>query len=221
MRITHEDARTLIEFSLDDSISPEKQAILADHLAACNSCQTHAREVKDVESVLRLSMKKHWTVKPLPLSLDVIRGRASKRNFKGPILATRLAMLGMFFAVIALSIWQFSKPDQRESVTIPVVILPNPTPSLQTTSTNDSTQECQNTVYKTQPGDTLENIAQRFAVDTESILEANNLQEATVQPNAELTIPVCASTPTFTAYPPTIITTFTPLMQLTTYTPNQ
>ncbi len=221
MRITHEDARTLIEFSLDDSISPEKQAILADHLAACNSCQTHAREVKDVESILRLSMKKHWTVKHLPLSLDAIRGRASKRNFKGPILATRLAMLGMFFAVIALSIWQFSKPDQRESVTIPVVILPNPTPSLQTTSTNDSTQECQNTVYKTQPGDTLENIAQRFAVDAESILEANNLQEATMQPDMELIIPVCASTPTFTAYPPTIITTFTPLMQLTTYTPNQ
>lgn len=221
MRITHEDARTLIEFSLDDSISLENRAILAGHLATCNPCQTYAHEVKDVESILRLSMKKHWAVQSLPLSLDLVRGRVSKRNFKAPVLATRLAMLGMFFAVIALSIWQFNKPNQHESATLPVVILPNPTPSLQTTSTNDSTQECQNTVYKTQPGDTLENIAQRFAVDEESILETNNLQEATVQPDMELTIPVCASTPTFTAYPPTIITTFTPLMQLTTYTPNQ
>lgn len=221
MRITHEDARKLIEFSLDDSISPDKRAILADHLAACTSCQTYTREIKDVESVLRASMKKHWAVKPLPLSLEFIQGGASKRNFKSPVLATRLAMLGMFFAVIALSIWQFSKPNPHKSATLPVVILPNPTPSLQTTSTNDSSQACQNIVYKTQPGDTLENIAQRFEVDEESILEANNLQETTVQPGMELTIPACASTPTFTAYPPTIVTTFTPLMQSTTYTPNQ
>ncbi|HMR98155.1 MAG TPA: LysM peptidoglycan-binding domain-containing protein [Anaerolineales bacterium] len=221
MRITHDDARKLIEFSLDDSISPENRAILAGHLATCNPCQTYTREVKDVESALRMSMKKHWAVKPLPLSLDHIRGGASKRDFKVPVLATRLAMLGMFFTVIALSIWQFSKPNRHEGATLPVAILPNPTPSLQATSTNGSLQECQNIVYKTQPSDTLENIAQRFAVDEESILEANNLQEATVHPDMELTIPVCASTPTFTAYPPTITTTFTPLMQLTTYTPNQ
>jgi len=221
MRITHDDARTLIDFSLDDSISPEKRAILADHLAACNSCQTYARESKDVESVIRSSMKKQWAVNPLPLSLDLIRGGVSKGNFKSPILATQLAMLGMFFAVIALSIWQFSKPNPHKSATLPVVILPNPTPSLQATSTNHGSPDCQNVIYKIQPGDTLENIAQRFAVDEESILTANNLQEAILDPNMELTIPTCASTPTFTAYPPTIITTFTPLMQLTTYTPNQ
>lgn len=221
MDITHEAARRLIQFSLDDSITTDKRTILADHLATCEACQTYSREVREVESVLRTAMRRRWLVNPLPLSLNTIRGQTIQKTLKSTILATRLVILSMFFAVLAFSIWQLGTPNQQENAIAPVAILPNPTPSLQATNTKDNSQVCQNIVYEVQPEDTLENLARRFAMDEESILEANNLEADAVRAGVELIVPICNSTPTITARPPTFTTTLAPLIQLTAYTPGQ
>ncbi len=221
MSINHEEALQLIHYSLDYVLEPEKKTALANHLDICESCRTYTREIKDVESVLRTAMKIQWALSPMPLAVGAIRGQTNSKSSKSAILATRFAMLSMFFALAIFSFWQIGTSKQQDNESLPVMIFPNPTPSLQPTNTKKVSPVCDDLVYTVQSGDTLESIARQFMIDEDAIAEVNELDKEPFRADLDLVIPMCSFTPTITVRAPTLSTTLTPLLQTTTSTPGQ
>lgn len=218
MSLTHEDARRLIQYNLDNALEADGRAALANHLDLCESCRDYTREIREVESIVQTAMKKRWILHPLPLSRDAVpRRQIASRS----ALATRFAMVGMFFALAIFSLWQIGTLKPQENKSVPVAVLSNPTPSLQPTTTQKTPLNCENPVYTVQSGDTLQGIARRFSVNEAAIQEINKLDKEPLRANMDLVIPICSFTPPITAHAPTFSTTLTPLLQPTTYTPDQ
>jgi len=221
MQITHEEARRLIQFSMDQMLKPQEKNILQIHLEACTECRTFFDEIKEVENLLLPTMLRQWNRQPVPLSMEAITDkRKSQRQLQSSlILATRTAIISIVFAAFVFSVWQFTQSGKQTSNPLPVGILPVPTPSSQSTSTKISFQNCEEMSYQVQENDTLESIAAQFSVSKHKLVAINNLSTETLSTQMELLIPICNSTPTRTVHPSTLTTTFTPLLGPTTSTP--
>jgi hypothetical protein len=74
--------------------------------------------------------------------------------------------------------------------------------------------------YSVRENDTLADIAHQFSVSEEEILAVNSLEAVTLSPSMELLIPVCNWTPTGTVHPVTFTTTYTPVREPFTTTPD-
>ena len=219
MQITHEEARKLIQFNIDQPlISHEKNMLLA-HLEACNECRAYVEDMKEVERTLSPLMKRHWNLQPAPLSIAALIKSKSSTWHTSMILATRTVLISIAFTVFAFGIWQLTHSSSQPSTPMPVSILPIPTPSGQSTSTKISVQNCKTMTYQVRNKDTLESIAYQFSVSKEKIMAINHMSSATVNTKMELLIPLCTYTPTGTLHPSTLTTTFTPISSPTTYTP--
>ena len=219
MQITHDEARKLIQFSIEQTLSPQEIKTLRVHLEDCVECRVYAEEIKEVESTLVPLMKRQWSLQPAPLSIPALVQRKRINWQTNIILATRTAMIGIVFAAIVFSAWQFTRSSSRTSTPMPVSILPIPTPSGQSTSTKVSFQNCAEKKYQVQENDTLESIASQFSVSKDKIMAVNNMHVEMVYTKMELLIPICHSTPTGTVHPSTLTITFTPLIGPTTSTP--
>ena len=218
MQITHEEARQLTQFQADGVLDSSETSALNAHLKVCGECRAYADDINEMESILLPIMQRQWNFQPTPLSLNaIITGRHSKKMPASLLLATRTAMIGIAVVVLALSAWQFTVTDKQISSLSPLAILPVPTPSIYSTSTEGILQDCEETRYKVQEKDTLESIARQFMVSKEEIMAANNLKVETVRTTMELMIPGCRSTPTGTLSPPASTTTYTPQMCITPY----
>lgn len=211
MQITHEEAHQLIQFSMDQTLKPQEKNILQTHLNDCMECRSFAKEIKDVEALMLPAMQKHWNLQPAPLSVEAITGKGKPSLQPSLILVTRTAIISIVFAAFVFSAWQFTASNTRSSTPMPVGDLPIPTPSGQSTSTEISFQNCEQIIYQVQETDTLESIAAQFSVSKDRIMAINNLAAESLNPNVDLLIPICNSTPTGTVYPSTLTTTFTPL----------
>jgi len=219
MQITHEEARKLIQFGIEQTLSPQEIKTLRVHLEDCVECRVYAEEIKDVESILVPLMKRQWSLQPAPLSIPALVQRKSINWQSNIILATRTVMISIVFAAFVFSAWQFTRSGSRIATPMPVSILPIPTPSGQSTSTKVSFQNCAETKYQVQENDTLESIASQFSVSKDKIMAVNNMHVEMVYSKMELWIPICHSTPTGTVHPSTLTITFTPLIGPTTSTP--
>jgi LysM repeat protein len=219
MQITHEEARKLMQFNLDQPLITHGKNMLLAHLETCNECRAYAEDLKEVESILSPLMKRRWNVQPAPLPMAALIKSRSSSWHTNIILATRTAMICLVFAAFVFSAWQFAHSASQASHTIPVSVLPIPTPSGQSTSTKSSFQSCEEMVYQVQEYDTLESIASQFSVSKEKIMTINNMGTETINSKMELLIPICNSTPTSTLHPSILTTTFTPLTGPTTTTP--
>jgi LysM repeat protein len=222
MQITHEQARKLIQFSLDGLLLSAEKATLSAHLQDCMDCSAYANELKDVETTLLPVMKKQWDLRPIPLSIDVLIQNKNSRINASRLLATRTAMIGVAVVALFFSAWQFvvSGPVAPNQLTL--VVPPMPTPSVltaQSTNTNITSEICEMVTYTVQGGDTLASIADRFSVSEDEIITINQLRSETVGPSLELVIPICNSTPTGTVNLATFTTTYTPIIKPTTSTP--
>jgi predicted anti-sigma-YlaC factor YlaD len=219
MQITHEEAHRLIQFSMDQELKPQERNRLQSHLEICLECRSFDEDLKEVNKLLLPMMRKHWDLRPIPLSVGTLK---SKRKFHLPtsnLLVTRTAVISLALVAFIFSAWQFTRSNNQTVTPIPLGVLPITTPSGESTSTMVSLQNCVEMRYRVQENDTLESIASQFSVSREQIVAINHLSTESINTNLELLIPVCVSTPTGTIYPATLRATFTPVLGSTTSAP--
>ena len=222
MPITHEQARKLIQFSLDGVLQSAEKAMLSAHLEDCLDCKEYANELKELETILLPVMKKQWKARPIPLSVPLlIQGNSSRIN-PGAILAIRKLAISLVFIALLFSVWDMVASSPFHSGAIPLVVPLVPTPSIQTassTSTESTAENCEMMVYSVQENDTLASIASQFLVPEEEIIKINELKTDAVRLSMQLLIPICNFTPTGTIDPAPFTTTYTPIAYPTTSTP--
>jgi LysM domain-containing protein len=217
MSITHEEARRLIEFKADNALKGIDDNLLEAHLTSCLECQNYAANVLDLESTLQSLLQRRWNQYPLPLSTDGAVSRKNLKHTQNIFFATRIIAMGVICIAFLFNIWQFTQSG-RQSTNPPSSEIPLiPTPSMQSTTTKVTDQQCEPILYQVRQKDTLESIANRFSVPTDKILSANHLKNATLATAMKLSIPVCNPTPPET--PNTVTTTYTPLFGQTSLTP--
>jgi len=219
MPITHEQARKLIQFGVDQALKPNEESVLQTHLTGCSECRSFADEIKEVDSILLPIMNKHWKLEPHPLPIASIVANINSKRQNSLLLTMRTALISIVLFAFVLSAWQFTRSDSHISTPMPVSALPIPTPSGQSTSTKIRLTNCDEMLYQVQKNDTLESIALRFSIAKEEIMAINNMNEETVRAKMGLLIPVCKLTPTGTIHPSRLTITFTPLIGQTTSTP--
>ena len=219
MQITHEEARRLIQFNIDQTLVPHEIKILIEHVESCSECRAYAEGLGEVERILLPLMKRQWNLEPAPLSIAAIVQQKSSNWQANIMLVTRTALISIVFAAFVFSAWQFTRSGSQTSTPMPVSVLAIPTPSGQSTSTKISFPNCEEIIYQVQETDTLERIAYQFSASKDKIMAINNLITETIKPKMELLIPICNSAPTSTGHPSTLTITFTPLISPTTSTP--
>jgi LysM repeat protein len=221
MEITHEQARRLIQMKLDRALHKQEASTLSTHLRDCTDCQSYANQMDEVEGLLVPLMKQQWAVQPTPLSISALT-RGSRETQARIVLTIRTAVVSFIFVAVFFGMWQFllSRPSMSNQMPPAVPAMPTPASyTAQVTSTTNTRETCELTMYKVQDHDTLAGIAKRFSVAEAEILAVNNLGTDALRPTMELVIPVCNFTPTGTIYPATLTTTYTPILQPTTSTP--
>jgi hypothetical protein len=218
MQITHEQARTLIQFSLDGILQSAEKALLSAHLHDCSECQIYASEIKEVEHILAPLVKTQWAKRPAPLSISWLLEKSQKRQ-SSPLLTMRTATVTLVLLVIFFSAWRFVSFTPSMADPAPLAVPLVPTPSLLTAQFTSTTETCEILIYTVESDDTLSSIAVRFSVAKEDLLRINDLKTDSVQPSTKLQIPLCNRTPTGTIHPATFTTTYTPIIRPTTSTP--
>jgi hypothetical protein len=219
MQLTHEDAHRLIQLNMDKALKPQQLSLLSDHLQTCAACQTYAHDMQEVEQVLFPVLKRQWDRHPLPLSISALMERGSALQPRN-ILATRTAALGLVVLAFFFGAWQFVLSGSSPSGSLPLIVPLVPTPSTVSTLTMTTSTDCQTMPYSVRENDTLADIAHQFSVSEEEILAVNSLEAVTLSPSMELLIPVCNWTPTGTVHPVTFTTTYTPVREPFTTTPD-
>jgi len=219
-QLTHEEARRLVDFSLDQALDAGTRSVLDEHLTTCMECRSYAGELDQLESVLR-GMKHRWDrLRPAPLHPNELGDRSRNKvlGFADTIVATRMAVMILTVFAVALGAWQLSIgsliPPNRHNAAIPI-----PTPSSLLTATGATAPGCNYIVYRVQPGDTLDGIASMFSVQKEWIVEFNHMQTEAVDRTMILNIPLCITTPTGTIQVPAATITITPQLEANSPTP--
>jgi LysM repeat protein len=167
-------------------------------------------------------LKKRWGRIPAPLSIKALTERHIKKQYSN-LLTTRTASIGLVVIALFFSVWQFVSSDSNASNQLLLIAPPVPTPFTQTapsTHTTVTLENCKMVVYIVQANDTLAGIADQFSVSEEDIIAVNSLEAKAVRPAMQLVVPVCNFTPTGTVHPATFTTTYTPILQLNTSTPD-
>ena len=216
MQITHEEARHLIQFALDRRIDLRQRQLLDSHLVACMNCQQYAESLKNMEKLLRPLLQRQWDRQPVPLSMSVITSKGFSHTLDRMMLATRIAAVGLMFAVFLFSAWQltFSKPPFSSPAAASVPQIPIPSTSTELALITQ-TQTCEPTVYIVREKDLLARLADRFDSSKQELMAANHLKTDAVRAGMQLLIPTCQSTPTANIS----TTTFTPILSTITSTP--
>jgi hypothetical protein len=222
MQITHEQARKLVQFSLDGVLQAADRAKLSMHLQECRDCRDYANDLKEVEANLLPMMKKQWNVQPIPLSLPFLAQRKSFTAHASNILTMRSAALTLVFVALFFSAWRLvlSSPSASGQIPLDVALVPTPsTQSAKSTNTASSSENCEMLVYRVQPNDTLGSIASHFLVPEVKLMQINGLSTDSLGSLRELLIPLCNFTPTGTSHIATFTTTNTPIVRATTSRP--
>lgn len=219
MQITHEQARSFIQFNAERALSSSSQAALEAHLATCGECRLFADEIQQVHNLLGPLMQKHWHQKPIPLPIPTLFEKQVSRSQAGMLLVMRSLVLGLIFVAFAFSARQFMLTGVPGPSLAPSSALPAPTPSAYTTSTRLVDEDCAVMVYTVQRGDTLASLAHRFAVSKEKITALNGLKSETLSPAQRLKIPGCNFTPTSTGIATLYTRTGTPMTSPVPSTP--
>ena len=221
MHISHEQARKLIQFSLDGALQASEKATLTAHLQDCSDCKEYVKELSEVEAIVLPLMKKRWSARPAPLSMALLTQKKSSPIHASKLLAIRSTVIGLVFVALFFSAWQFVASGPSSSSPMALVVPLVPTPSVQTAQSIRITAEnCEMMAYRVQENDTLAGLANRFLVAEDEIMEINHLKTDSVSIPMELMIPVCNFTPTGTIHPATFTTTDTPISRPTTSTPS-
>jgi len=216
MPITHEEAHRLIQFNADQALKEVEKNLLEDHLTACLECRDYARRMQDLELTLTSVMQRRWNNQSRPRPIQATGPKKHSKLLQNTLFATRIAAMGVICIAFLFNILHFTQSAGQSPNPISASVPPVPTPSVLSTTTNVTGQQCKQISYTVQDNDTLESIAGRFSVPMEVIVAANHLQANLLYPSMNLSIPICDQTP---GTPRTATITFTPLLDSTTSTP--
>jgi hypothetical protein len=219
MQITHEQAQLLLQRKMDQGLGTLDAGALSAHLQNCRDCQGYANEIGEIDRLLIPLLKKHWNRQPAPTSISALIGMNKKTGIIN-LMTTRKLALSVAALALFFSVWQFVAAGPSPLNQMPQMSRPVPTPSTISTNTLATLEDCEMTLYNVQANDTLSGIADRFLVSVEEIMKINQLQTEVVQPTMKLIIPLCNFTPTGTVHPATFTTTYTPIFQPITFTPD-
>jgi hypothetical protein len=216
--ITHQEARSLIQYRADQALDMQRREALHAHLEDCAECADYANQIHDTETALRMSLRKQWNVSQPRLNIGAIQAKITSRHTVLEFMTTRSALVGVALLFFVFAYWQFgASRNDAYSPMLPVGVSAVPTPSLLLTGTQAEFVHCQMMRYKVQPTDTLEFIALHFSVSEVAILNLNHLEPGILRLPELLTVPICKATPTSTGDAPTF--TNTPSLEPITYTP--
>ena len=219
MAITHAKARKLINFSADKGLTTIEKALLSTHLDTCAECRIYSAEIADIERLLLPLMKKQWDLQPAPLSVGTLKAQSETKLSANTTVTIRRVMVSLVFALFMLSAWQFALSGNPLLGQSTAINLPVQTPSIQSTSTEIDFENCATMLYTVQANDTLASIAERFSISKEAILALNGMNTEIVHTAMTLSIPVCRFTPTSTVNSATLTTTYTPVADPATSSP--
>jgi hypothetical protein len=219
MQITHEEAHRLIQFNSDDGLKTRQKNLLASHLEDCASCRKYAEGLREMESVLRPMLHRNWDRQPFPLSISIALKEGKNRISERMLVATRIAAVGVVFLAFFFSAWNFTGPSRKTPTPFlqSVPLIPTPSTSTMTASTSASFETCTMTSYTIEENDKLADIADRFAVSAEEIVQANSMQNESMLTGQTIVIPMCNSISTIPAT--TYSTMITPVLHPGTTTP--
>lgn len=219
MNITHQQARTFIQFRAERALSSGSLAALEAHLATCRECRLFADEIQDVHDSLGPLMHARWHQKPVPLSISALLEKRASRSLEGTILIMRSLVIALIFIAFAFSARQFMVAGAPGPSLTLSSALPAPTPSAYTTSTGLVEEDCTVMVYTVQRSDTIAGLADKFAVPKEEILALNGLKSENLATTRVLKIPSCRFTPTGTVIATRNTRTGTPMTSPVPSTP--
>lgn len=214
MQITHEQAHNLVQRNMDQALIGNEKVILALHLDSCPECCHYANSIKEMESVLLPMMQRRWNRLPPPRPTGIVAQRKPSKFSQRINLATRIVAMGAICITLLFHIYQVRQTTDHRPSPPYANIVPVPTPTMQSTSTMLTNQNCDQILYTALENDTFENIAGQFSVSTDEILRANNITMEAPYQGMRLLIPICGPTPTGPRQ--TLATTFTPLLNRTT-----
>jgi len=212
MSITHEQAQSLIQSSLDRALNSEERDTLSGHLQACADCQVFSDEMKELEHSIRSAfLERYGTARP-HLNMDSIIGKNQKFSFK------RLVTTGLAAAFLVLSATQLMQLSNASAPDTPAIFAPVPTPSPQMTRTQLVQAGCEEIRYIIQEGDTLESLSNQFSISYETLLEGNEFLATSIVPGMEISLSICGTQAYKSPSPPTLTITAAPVF-LTAFTP--
>ena len=215
MQITHQEARHLIQLKADNTLIASDKEILNDHLRDCTECTGYANEIQETEAILRTTLRQHWTMHHVPLSISDIRANNFSYRRWLDIVTTRSALIGVTLLLSVFAFVQFSSSPLNSPGQLVMGASAIPTPSLLFTGTQNYFGNCQMIHYPVRQDDTLDGLARRFMVSKDVITEINQLQPDAARLPDKLLLPACELTPT--THPPAF--TNTPSLEAITYTP--
>lgn len=209
LSLTHQNARRLLQHSLDAELNAPEQAALAAHLAACPECSAYAQRMTGLEAQLRHLTHQQWDRHAPRLSPRAIRQQLASPgpvwgaylNLGLPLKLTAAAalVLSLMFAFNLGGLQRFTTlPVDVSSAPAPATLLQTPTPAVRETATLVSQPNCQFATHLVQEDETLDGIAARYGVSVVRLMEVNRLQNIPLTPGQALAIPVCV-TPTSTS----------------------
>lgn len=216
MQITHEQAHQYIQYAFDGEIDFRQRQLLDAHLASCAACQSYAKSMESMESILRPLLQRQWSRQPIPLSIGALTFSAHSKTTDSMILAIRIAAISVMLFAFMISVWQISSSRLNpQPLPASVPQIPVPSTSTQLISTTSQTEACLQTVHIVQVGETLNSLAAKFQIRSAALLSANQIKANDIRAGMKLIIPDCNYTPTVNA----LTTTFTPVVNQITSTP--
>ena len=144
-RITHQQARNMLQDLVDHPLTSNCQAQLDAHLTECGDCRQYAEHLHLLENNLRRIMRERWRGQPANISIVTIQTRSRRLRMRNTIwnsvkVLALIALLATFLFVVNSFLHQpgsFSASDNHatQESTTDKNVSPPPTSEFQTTPT--------------------------------------------------------------------------------------
>lgn len=104
MNLTHTQAREYMQLALDGRLSPERQAALRAHLAACPDCTAEGARLAALDRELRLSLSGRWSATGLSQGELTARLAGMEPYIRRKTMSQRFSPVPRAFAMMAIVI---------------------------------------------------------------------------------------------------------------------
>jgi len=216
-QLSHKKARALLQKEADLLITGDEKAALEEHLFSCKSCHSYAKDLFELEEILRNATHTRWNGYTFNLEFQSLTSSTRVQEgsrVKYPLYGTFVKITFVTTLVVASLLVTKMLGTQPISSLAILTVTPTRTPLadyIETVTEEITSKEfCDPVQYIVKESDTEENIAYQFGVSKESIIEQNHLDLEKIKPGTYLLIPMCTSTPTRTALIPKDTNTTTP-----------
>jgi LysM repeat protein len=191
MKLTHEQARKLIETSLQAGLTENERKFLSDHLHDCGDCQEYQKEWVDNEGRISQSLKERWPEPVYPRSELIKRAATIQGGGRSPKMWHTLAMVGrttagavLLLLIVAGLVWIVGGTAPLRPGNGGIAVTATPEKQIGCMAID---------IYQVQAGDSLGSIAQMFGISVEQIQALNGLAGG-VQPGQMIKLMGCPMT---------------------------